>query len=476
VPRPVSNFYSQWRAHRGAPSVLREDAGRPRERLLQLIWHHQRLRRDELRTLDGLPLRVLHPGFWNHEAGPDFRDAVVQFADGPPRSADVEVDLQSSGWHAHGHDQNPAFKRVGLHVVWDGDKRLAVPTLALKAFLDAPLEELANWLSSDAATTFPPALAGQCSAPLRTLPAERVGELLREAGLVRLESKATRLQARARQAGWEQALWEGLFRALGYKHNVWPMQRLAELRPRLVPPRAKGALLELQAKLLGVAGLMPEELPRAQAGANSYARRLWDVWWRERDAFADCVLPETLWRFHGLRPANQPQRRLALAAHWLAAGDLAPRLERWCAATVKDGELAESLLGVLQTAPDDFWGRHWTLRSPRLSRTQPMLGLTRATDLAVNVVLPWLCVRAAEGKNIGLRAEMERRYLAWPAGQDNAVLRLARVRLLGGASARVWRGAAAQQGLLQIVRDFCEHSNALCAQCQFPELVKQWKG
>jgi hypothetical protein len=25
---------------------------------------------------------------------------------------------------------------------------------------------------------------------------------------------------------------------------------------------------------------------------------------------------------------------------------------------------------------------------------------------------------------------------------------------------------------LQIVRDFCEHSNAVCEQCRFPELVR----
>jgi hypothetical protein len=29
-----------------------------------------------------------------------------------------------------------------------------------------------------------------------------------------------------------------------------------------------------------------------------------------------------------------------------------------------------------------------------------------------------------------------------------------------------------QQGVLQIVRDYCEHSNALCESCRFPELVR----
>ena len=95
-------------------------------------------------------------------------------------------------------------------------------------------------------------------------------------------------------------------------------------------------------------------------------------------------------------------------------------------------------------------------------------------DLAMNVILPWLWVRALEGKNPTLQEEMERRYYSWPSAEDNSVLRLARDRLLGGASARMPGGAAAQQGLLQIVRDFCEHSNALCADCRFPELVREF--
>jgi hypothetical protein len=98
----------------------------------------------------------------------------------------------------------------------------------------------------------------------------------------------------------------------------------------------------------------------------------------------------------------------------------------------------------------------------------------RVTDLAVNVVLPWLWIRAVEGKNDQLKKLIEDRYFAWPPAEDNSVLRLARKRLLGGASARVLAGAAAQQGLIQIVWDFCEHSNAVCEDCKFPGLVKDW--
>lgn len=468
---------------------MREDESSPPEKLLQAVWQHQRLLRGQLVTLDGRTARILHPGFLNREGGPDFRGAVVQFGDDLPMTGDVEVDLETSGWHAHGHDTNPNFKDVILHVIWDGGevsgkapartqtvagKRSAPPALAIRGKLDAPIAELNLWLNSDEAESLPAALQGQCSAPLRDLTPEKVSELLLQAAQIRFCAKACRFQARARQAGWEQTLWEGIFRALGYKHNVWPMQCLAESRARWF--KSRSSPLTLQARLLGVAGLLPAELTRAQASADSYLRSVWDHWWREREELSDCVLPREAWRFHGQRPANHPQRRIALAAHWLAADKLPAAVERWCARKFVDGDMADALLEILQIGADDFWSWHWTIRSPRLKKPQPLLGASRVSDLAVNVILPWLWIRAFEGRNEPLQREIEHRYNTWPASEDNAVLRLARQRLLRGAPRRSLRTAAEQQGLIQIVRDFCDHSNAVCENCRFPELVKGWSG
>ena len=497
------NFYDKWRAESGNAMFLREgDAATPPEKLLQAVWQQQRLLRDRLTTLDGRSLRVIHPGFKNREAGPDFHGAVIQFGDEPSRSGDVEVDLVSGGWRAHGHEGNPNFKGVILHVVWErppgvpasagsGGLKAELPTLSLHGLLDAPLRELDLWFGSAAAEDLPENFRGRCSAPLRELPPEKLTELLQQAALVRLQGKATWFSARARESGWEQALWEGLFRALGYKQNVWPMLRLAELRTQLLAGKKPDALT-LQSRLLGVAGLLPTEPTRAQAGADDYLRRVWDSWWREREEFGGAVLPRAAWKFNGLRPANHPQRRLALAAHWLAADDLPAKLGRWCMAEnigtakrspsqagrqVSPAKLVDSLLQILQVERDDFWSWHWTMHSARLAKPQLLLGATRITDLAVNVVLPWLWSRASEGGNAALLREIERRYFAWPAAEDNAVLKLARQRLLGTATRRpsqILAGAAEQQGLLQVVRDFCDGSNAACDGCRFPALVRAW--
>jgi hypothetical protein len=482
---PAENFYAIWRTS-CRTLALRDGDAAPPEKLLQAVWQHQRLHRDRLKTTDGRSVRVLHPGFISVEGGPDFRGAVLQFGEEKPVAGDVEVDLQSSGWRAHGHDKNPGFKNVILHVVWEASGKIeTIPSvLALKDFLDATLPELALALENESG--LPAALRGKCSAPLRDLAEPQLTSLLHAAARVRFENKANAMLAHAKHAGWEQTLWENLFRALGYKNNVWPMLRLAETRPAW--QRGTESVFAIQTRLLGVSGLLPAELTRAQKSSDTFLRHAWDLWWREQDELEDYILPRTVWKFHGLRPANHPQRRLALAAHWLAAENLAGKLEDW---VVKNhsapltplgrGEgqkLLRSLHEIFQVERDEFWSWHWTFNSARMAKPQPLLGETRVTDLAVNVVLPWLWIRAREGGNGKIQREVERRFLAWPAAENNSVLKLARQRLLGTAirrSSQILSSAAHQQGLMQIVRDFCEHSNAVCADCWFPELVHSFK-
>ncbi|HUB87371.1 MAG TPA: DUF2851 family protein, partial [Verrucomicrobiae bacterium] len=393
VTSQSENFYARWRSLIAATDFLR-DENFPTERLLQAVWRHQRLQRDALKTLDGKIVRVLHPGFASVEGGPDFRGAVMQIGDDAPRSGDVEIDLRVSGWRAHGHDKNPNFQNVLLHAIWEEDGQGSkfkgqnpLVILPLQNVLDAPLAELSRSLENESPRALPENFRGQCCQALRGLDEEKLTELLREAAGVRFQNKAEQFRVRAKAAGWEQALWEQLFRALGYKHNVWPMQNLAETKS-LWQCGATSAF-ELQARLLGVSGLLPGELTRAQKSADSYLRRVWDFWWRERDEFAGLILPRAVWKFHGLRPANHPQRRLALAAHWLAEKKFISKIDGWSAAEIPDKELLDSLREILQVERDEFWSWHWTFKSPRLKKSQPLLGDARLTDLAVNVILPW---------------------------------------------------------------------------------------
>ncbi|MEC8973859.1 MAG: hypothetical protein VX509_08050 [Verrucomicrobiota bacterium] len=133
---------------------------------------------------------------------------------------------------------------------------------------------------------------------------------------------------------------------------------------------------------------------------------------------------------------------------------------------------AAALLGRL-AASDAYWSRHWTFRSGRFAAAQPLLGAGRLHDLAVNVLLPWLHARATAAANDGLAARVAERYFAWPKAQDNSRLKFVRQRLFGSRRIPL-RGAALQQGLLQVQADFCNRTNALCDDCTFPDLVRRY--
>lgn len=479
-----SGIYRRWRLQAGDAARLHEPKnGNPDERLVRLIWSRQRIRRDRLQLSDGRSLVVLHPGFENHEAGPDFHQAMIRIDDEPAQSGDVEVDLVPGGWTAHGHAGNPDFANVILRIVWSGtvDPDTSPPVLELRPLIDSPLAELAEDLGRDD-SPLPLDQLGRCLSPLATLDGAALTDLLHQAADVRFVARARQLAARARETGWEQSLWEGLMRALGYKNNTWPMQRLGELRSTITAGLDPAPTAERRertlAALLGCAGFLEINRPRNQP----FHRQLWDFWWRDRDALETARLPDTLWSFRGLRPQNHPHRRLALAADWMSRDDLVPQIETWFQTVATPGDDASvhqarrSLTQLLGPRSHPFWTSHYTLDSPAAAQVEKLLGEARATDLAVNVVLPWLWARTNAGERPAHGEKVEALFRHWPAAQDNAVLKLARQRLFGDDRWPVRPVAALQQGLLQVVRDFCEHSNALCEHCEFPRLVRQWAG
>ncbi|HIG29493.1 MAG TPA: DUF2851 family protein [Verrucomicrobiales bacterium] len=480
---PIHCYEAYRRLQFDTDSIIREsfEDDAPPEKLLQLIWHHQKLKGSCLKMQDGRRLKVLHPGFWNRENGPDFKQAVLQFDGGPMETGDIEIDCRSRNWVLHGHINNPDFRHVILHVLWsDYEPGICpAPSLIIRDVLDGPIQELGRWFETASSLVIPVHLKGCCSSPLKQLDESQRQQLLQQAAFARLKCKAYLLESRARQVGWSQTLWEGLFTALGYKTNSWAMYQVATKLPLLRQVTSLGAEestnpFENQAILFGVSGLLSDDADSRVQGTSDYRKRLWNVWWRHRNSLEKFLMPAQVWRFHSLRPPNHPLRRLALAAHWLADPDFEKKLQEWITEELPQKQCVSSLLKILQiTAEEDpFWAIHWSFGECGPEHPQPLLGQARLTDLAINILLPWFWIRADKGRQKELIHRIEQRYFSWPRAQDNVVLKLARTRLLGKQEDSSIKKAYQQQALMQIVRDFCEESNAICSDCPFPDLVK----
>ena len=90
------------------------------EQLLQYVWKHKMLPLSDLATTDGRDVEVIDPGLHNRNSGPDFFNAKLRIGN-TMWVGNVEIHEHSKDWFRHGHDSDPAYDNVVLHVVEDVD-------------------------------------------------------------------------------------------------------------------------------------------------------------------------------------------------------------------------------------------------------------------------------------------------------------------------------------------------------------------
>lgn len=251
------------------------------ELLLQKIWLRGSFAASNVRTADGRTLHIYSPGKWNRMAGPDFLGARL-LLEGRQVEGDVELHLHASDWDAHRHALDPAYDRVVLHVVLfapeegyatrNRDGRL-IPMLVLLPLLPYDLEAFA-W--DDAAEL----LAGEGGRDilrwLAAMPESELRSQVRWRANCRWNDKVRLATARVQRLGWERACHATALEILGYRQNRLPMLSVAERWPLAAWRNDGGGL------------------------AAAIARR--------------SDLP---WRRQGVRPLNQPKRRLEQYGAWV---------------------------------------------------------------------------------------------------------------------------------------------------------------
>ncbi|HEY5891758.1 MAG TPA: DUF2851 family protein [Chthoniobacterales bacterium] len=408
-----------------------------------------------LETTDGQRVEIVQYGVWNREPGPDFVQAVVRIGDGEPRLGAVEIDVDRRDWERHGHATNPNFENVVLHLFVEpggGESFTRTPSHRLIPQVRLPVDQIAG------ETPFPPlARVGRCSAPLAELSREKIADLLSAAASFRLEQKAQHFARVSALHGRDEALFQGIARALGYKENRLPFELLAQ-RCSLERLRKSGD--DAEAVLFGCAGFLNQaDWAGFDGGAKNWLRLLWDRWWSHRTEWEHVVLPRAIWRFFGARPQNHPQRRLAALAevvkNWKNVGPVfhAPSLKK--------------LEAIFERFTHSFWENHYTLTSTTSAEPMALVGLSRVIEIYVNVAVPlaWTDDLEALGPLKSLRQPLMNRRLETAAA-----------RLFGGNPLRkeFMPFALYQQGLLQIYEDFCLRDMTDCEHCPFPEKVRMW--
>lgn len=441
------------------PAVVAEPAlpPLPPELELQALWFAGAFGRD-FRDDSGATVRIVQFGEWNRSAGPDFLHAAVEIG-GVRHEGPIELDLRPVDWEAHGHGNDPAFEGTVLHVVFipsgtesftrtQGHRqvpRVTIPRDVLDEALLRPKRETAI------------ARPGRCVKALAAMPPLAVASLLREAATHRAALKAARFLRTADAHGKDAALYQAVAETLGYRANALPMRLLAQRMPL-------SALREspdhTEALLFGAAGFLAPDLhEKAPADTREHLRALWDTWWKARGRWESThAIP---WKAGGQRPANHPHRRVAalgaLAKDW-------PKFRKLAFSHPLD---VKGIIAYLSKLEDPFWTKRHTLSSAATARPVALFGKARAIELLANHLFP---LALHEGEPFDS-------YLKLPAPAVNEHVTRCAIRLFGSEdAASTWlKKAAHHQALIQIYRDFCLEDSSDCAECPFPEQLKQWR-
>jgi hypothetical protein len=432
------------------------DSGRDdgaREIVLSRVWQ-EGLHAPELRTIDGRRVSIVYRGVWTHSNGPDFRDALLEI-DGRLVSGAVELHLRSSDWRRHGHDADPAYNAVILHVVLHDDSPASpgarIPTVEIEPFLIRPLDDLLAGtltvqLGALGSATCLPTLAG--GRP------ELVREALRRKGWERLAGKHLRFAQELEAANPGEVLYRGLLDGLGLVSNRRGMAAVGAALPLAVlESSAQAGRHAPAALLLGVGGFLPlSPLEAEYAGLAPDDVSAVEAYWNGAgERWALTSVPVAEWSLNRVRPANHPVRRLSsLASLVMSAGE---------------GGLLGAFLAGIDDAPA-AWTR-W------LASARPALGDGRLRQLATNILAPFLGAYAEATEDADLAEHAALIYERLPGKIDDTVARTALRQIVGETRFPITT-ALEEQGLHQIGRFGCAHLR--CFECPIALLAARYEG
>lgn len=404
------------------------------ESLLQFIWYSGRFNMERLCTVTGEPLQILHPGQLNRHAGPDFTAARIRI--GPLLWAgNVEVHYRTSDWRRHGHQHNPQYDKVILHVVFEhDDPSCGMPVLELQSRVPKFLLRRYHALM-DNADDLP------CSRLLARVPDSVWDQWLDALSATRMERKAGVFLGWLRQtkANWEEICLRAVAACYGMPVNTEAFRELMACTPFPLISRLRHNLPALEALLFGQAGLL------ADNATDPYHRSLLEEYRFLQRKYGLTPMASHNWHWLRMRPSSFPTMRIACLAALL-------HKEQHLFSAMQDHETPAALENLLTVRPSTYWDDHYRFDLPSV-RTGAM-GRQAVRHVLINAVAPLLY---AYGMYLRSDAHRNRGLALWKAlePENNRILRAwakegIEVKTAGGS-----------QALIELRQQYCDEKKCL---------------
>lgn len=396
------------------------------ERLLHYVWKHKILPLKPLTTSEGVTVEVIDPGLHNHDQGPDFFNAKIRL-DGTVWAGNVEVHLRSSDWYRHGHESDPAYNSVILHVVGEVDAEVVTQegkTLPQVQF-DIPDSIRRSYEELCRTEDYP-----RCHRIISSIPSIKVHPWMDALLVERLKERSEKVAERAERTGgdWERATFVTLSRSFGFGLNGDAFERWAMRIPLSAAGKHRDDLFQIEALFLGMAGLI-DDVEAQRSSQEVLLLRQEYAFLKHKFSLGD-AMERADWRFLRTRPSNFPSARILQIAELYHSG----RAQM------------SSLLGAQSVE--------------ELQTCLAVKGMTAASRrlLIINTVVPLLFAYGRHTSNEDICQRAIRLLETLPA-ENNYILRQWQECGLKVST------AADSQALIQLKRQYCDRTD--CLRCRF---------
>lgn len=483
-----------------------------KESLLYEYWIKNDLKKD-VYSFSGETIEILNRGELNSDtAGPDFKNARIKFGN-IVYVGDVEIDFEYRDWKYHGHSRNKRYNHVILHLYFNNSTNHAdyvytesgrkIPSLNiykliknippdLKTFSEnKPLRDetdhlICKWVFSqpnvEAKLDFIHQLGMQKFKRKCERLIERIRELLylQENGInepfLKYEipkefyEKQFSYNEINNRAIWEQLLYESVFEALGYplnKDSMIKLSRYANLNFLRKVNSNENIVISYESSLLFISGIAGKYAEKNLG--DPYIRKITETWHSVRTFYDGNTLNEREWHFYKMRPQNFPTLRVAGGARIVDSilnKELISVLVKKFTEINSDSVLINSVRNCFLQKAEGFWEKHYTMDKPAKTPNKMLIGVNRADEIVLNVILPFMYVYFLLFNKTDLAKKTLSVFSNSKLKLDNSIVReMAKGLMIENQ----YDKSVIYLGLLELFRNYC--SRERCGECAIGDHV-----
>ena len=345
------------------------------EDLLQLIWQNKLFKPIPLITKSGIEIQILKPGDLNKDSGPDFFNAKIRIAD-LILVGNIEIHIKTSDWLKHKHQNDKAYDNIILHAVYEHDKEIIQNTKNHVEIL-----ELKPLISEKTIETYRKLVFTKeklpCHGQLKTITDLKFISWIDRMAIERLEIKTKRIEHifNSYHHDYTQTFFTILIRNFGFKVNAVPFELIAKQLPVHCLLKHADNLLQLEALLLGISGLLDAQ------SKNKYIQSLQNEFEFLKNKYNLIPLNHSIFKFSRLRPANFPTIRLIQLAKLIYTNSdllIAPqKLKTY-----------NQIKKALQINLSGYWLNHYTLTGDAVNK-ELGFGKDSIENIIINTFAPF---------------------------------------------------------------------------------------